>query len=125
MSAGGVPSGGGLEWWRRLLGGVSSSAAEQKPRLLSRPGLFALTLSRLDSKGKGGCGLREGEGRQDKDSPGVFHKDEGRDCSVCLDRLAQGEPLLWLPCAHGFHTDCLQPWLALGHNSCPYCRQEF
>jgi hypothetical protein len=45
--------------------------------------------------------------------------DSSTNCSICLKDLT-GE-VATLPCAHGFHTQCISAWLAL-RDSCPCCR---
>ena len=44
-------------------------------------------------------------------------------CSVCLDSFEKGSEVLILPCKHGYHKDCLEPWLKL-HSECPSCRHK-
>ena len=44
-------------------------------------------------------------------------------CTVCLERYIVGETVCWLPCSHGFHYDCIGPWVKR-KNSCPCCRSE-
>ena len=44
-------------------------------------------------------------------------------CTVCLERYIVGETVCWLPCSHGFHYDCIGPWVKR-KNSCPCCRCE-
>jgi len=44
-------------------------------------------------------------------------------CTVCQDVMEQGAVTLTMPCGHGFHKDCLMPWLQ-EHNTCPVCRCE-
>ncbi len=44
------------------------------------------------------------------------------ECSVCLGPLNHNQDVQALPCAHSFHADCINLWLA-GHNDCPYCRE--
>lgn len=44
-----------------------------------------------------------------------------RSCAICLSELEQSEDCMALPCAHVFHTACVQPWINAHHN-CPTCR---
>lgn len=54
-------------------------------------------------------------------------------CAICeeplcqagqnVKRVAQGHsPLRQLPCAHTFHSACIDPWLLVCDRSCPTCR---
>ncbi|KAF7020352.1 hypothetical protein CFC21_033468 [Triticum aestivum] len=44
------------------------------------------------------------------------------ECAVCLAGLEDGEEARFLPrCGHGFHTGCVDRWLA-SHTTCPLCR---
>jgi hypothetical protein len=47
----------------------------------------------------------------------------GDACAVCRDEYAAGDAVAQLPCAHGFHPACLEPWLT-DHHTCPVCRAE-
>ena len=44
-------------------------------------------------------------------------------CSICLDQFNEGANIIVLPCKHGFHPDCLSPWLKI-HSECPSCRHK-
>ncbi|CAI5469094.1 unnamed protein product [Closterium sp. Yama58-4] len=47
-----------------------------------------------------------------------------RECAVCLGEYAAGERIKVVPaCAHGFHADCIDLWLA-AKTTCPICRQD-
>jgi hypothetical protein len=48
----------------------------------------------------------------------------GRDeCTVCLEVFASGDKCIHLPCAHVFHSACLDAWLQ-NAASCPTCRHQ-
>ena len=34
-----------------------------------------------------------------------------KECSICSNRLVSGQLILRLDCCHGFHPQCLEPWL--------------
>ncbi|KAK7414247.1 hypothetical protein QQZ08_012550, partial [Neonectria magnoliae] len=54
----------------------------------------------------------------DKDMLGSDGKTE---CTICIDEMKQGETVIFLPCKHWFHEDCVVLWLK-EHNTCPICR---
>lgn len=43
-------------------------------------------------------------------------------CAVCLEDAVAGEELVTLPCAHAFHANCIQRWLAASQ-TCPVCKR--
>lgn len=43
-------------------------------------------------------------------------------CTICLEDVCEGEVVRRLPCAHGFHKDCIDAWLR--HKAaCPICQR--
>lgn len=42
-------------------------------------------------------------------------------CPVCQDSYGVGDEVVFMPCQHAFHDDCIAPWLAK-RNTCPLCR---
>ena len=48
-------------------------------------------------------------------------KDDSRNCPICQEEVITGQLTLNLPCLHGFHEQCLIPWLQK-HASCPICK---
>lgn len=44
-------------------------------------------------------------------------------CAICKDGVNVGEFVKEMPCGHGYHGDCIVPWLG-ARNSCPVCRFE-
>ncbi|XP_028754001.1 probable E3 ubiquitin-protein ligase RHY1A isoform X2 [Neltuma alba] len=46
---------------------------------------------------------------------------EQEECAVCLESFKNGDTLINLPCAHRFHSRCLEPWLQ-NNSHCPCCR---
>ena len=46
-------------------------------------------------------------------------------CSICIDEFEVGEKIRLLPlCGHGFHTECILPWLRERQGCCPLCKME-
>lgn len=44
-------------------------------------------------------------------------------CAVCKDVFASEQRVVFLPCRHYFHGDCILPWLAM-RSTCPVCRYQ-
>ncbi|KAJ4839273.1 hypothetical protein Tsubulata_035060 [Turnera subulata] len=53
----------------------------------------------------------------------VASEEETVVCAICKDTVNVGEMEMRLPCGHGYHGDCIVPWLG-SRNSCPVCRFE-
>ncbi|KAI2492888.1 RING-like zinc finger [Fragilaria crotonensis] len=44
-------------------------------------------------------------------------------CSVCIEEFKDGETIRILPkCNHGFHLECIKPWLTERQSCCPLCK---
>lgn len=48
-------------------------------------------------------------------------RNDGKQCTICLENLVRNEQVMVTPCSHTFHNDCLVPWVK-GHGNCPVCR---
>jgi len=45
-------------------------------------------------------------------------------CAVCMEEFSDGLPIKVLPCKHGFHADCIIPWLRGFSDECPICKRN-
>jgi hypothetical protein len=52
-------------------------------------------------------------------SPNQPHNDT---CAICLEDFSEGLEVKLLPCMHGFHPDCVDPWLNARSELCPICK---
>ena len=43
------------------------------------------------------------------------------ECCICLEPFQPNSQVKILPCAHGFHDECIAPWMQ-SHDLCPVCR---
>ncbi|CAI9762398.1 unnamed protein product [Fraxinus pennsylvanica] len=50
-------------------------------------------------------------------------KQEDKECVICCSAYDKGDTLTTLPCAHQYHTYCINHWLKLKKN-CPVCKKE-
>jgi E3 ubiquitin-protein ligase RNF13 len=45
-------------------------------------------------------------------------------CAVCLDDFQPAVEVKVLPCQHGFHPHCIDPWLQSRSELCPICKRS-
>ena len=52
----------------------------------------------------------------------IYHlEDDKKKCIICLEDFKNGNDVIYIPCLHVFHKDCLLKWFK-GHNFCPICK---
>eukprot|EP00045_Choanoeca_perplexa_P015895 m.206713 g.206713 ORF g.206713 m.206713 type:complete len:166 (+) comp17109_c0_seq1:1824-2321(+) len=45
-------------------------------------------------------------------------------CCICLADFEAEDVILTLPCNHGFHRACIEPWLMRRQRTCPLCKRD-
>ena len=53
----------------------------------------------------------------------IIEKGEQTECSICLEDFILGDKIIYLPCFHFFHTECIEAW-AKRSKKCPLCNIE-
>lgn len=51
--------------------------------------------------------------------PRRIHNDS---CAICIEDFTEGLQVKLLPCSHGFHPQCIDPWLKDRSDLCPICK---
>ena len=52
----------------------------------------------------------------------ISHLEEDKkNCIICLEDFKTGDEVIYLPCFHVFHKDCILEWFR-GHDYCPICK---
>ncbi|KAK9946919.1 hypothetical protein M0R45_012358 [Rubus argutus] len=81
------------------------------------------TLAESDSSGRRGAPPASKAAVSELPTVEIESVDEAVVCAICKDMVSVGEMSKKLPCGHGYHGDCIVPWLS-SRNSCPVCRFE-
>jgi len=45
-------------------------------------------------------------------------------CPICMECFEEQTKIKMLQCEHGFHSECIDPWIVEQSDSCPICRQS-
>mmetsp|Transcript_21538 Transcript_21538/g.38966 ORF Transcript_21538/g.38966 Transcript_21538/m.38966 type:complete len:932 (-) Transcript_21538:1447-4242(-) len=90
---------------------TSSSTSDDSTTLTSESSFSDETIQTHEGSGLG----------REKEDGDALHTEENECCPICLVEYENGDELRCLPCNHGFHTECLDPWLQ-NNRSCPACR---
>ncbi|KAL8141523.1 hypothetical protein V2J09_014555 [Rumex salicifolius] len=53
----------------------------------------------------------------------LIKKSKSGDCPICISEYRHNQYLTTLPCAHRYHTKCINRWLSENKN-CPICQME-
>tara|TARA_R110002050_G_scaffold278936_4_gene425236 strand:+ start:1908 stop:2309 length:402 start_codon:yes stop_codon:yes gene_type:complete len=61
--------------------------------------------------------------KQAVNSGALLPSDDTGDCIICLQQYELDEHLLFLPCNHYFHEECIRSWLK-EKKSCPLCNRD-
>ncbi|CAK7197908.1 hypothetical protein SEUCBS139899_000558 [Sporothrix eucalyptigena] len=51
----------------------------------------------------------------------MLEPDGHAECTICISEVAMNDEVVYLPCKHWFHEECVVTWLRQ-HNTCPVCR---
>ncbi|KAI5655962.1 hypothetical protein M9H77_24755 [Catharanthus roseus] len=80
-------------------------------------------LAESDSGGRRGAPPAAKDAVEALETLEIKAEGEALSCAICKDFVGVGEMAKKLPCGHGYHGDCIVPWLG-SRNTCPVCRYE-
>ncbi|KAL9660774.1 hypothetical protein QQ045_025592 [Rhodiola kirilowii] len=123
--------------WAEILMGLEDNSIELRVELPETDGYFANPEDYVDAAGyeallqnlaesdqSGRRGAPAAAKSAVAELPTVVITDSGCEaCAICKDGVNVGDSIKKLPCGHGYHEDCIVPWLG-SRNSCPVCRYE-
>ncbi|XP_068313737.1 E3 ubiquitin-protein ligase CIP8-like [Pyrus communis] len=124
--------------WAEILMGLEDNSIEfrlempESDRYIGNPedyvdaaGYEALlqTLAESDNAGRRGAPPAAKNALSELPSVKIASEDEAVVCAICKDTVNVGDMSKKLPCGHGYHGDCIVPWLS-SRNTCPVCRFE-
>ncbi|XP_048444453.1 E3 ubiquitin-protein ligase CIP8-like [Pyrus x bretschneideri] len=124
--------------WAEILMGLEDNSIEfrlempESDRYIGNPedyvdaaGYEALlqTLAESDNAGRRGAPPAAKNAMSELPSVKIASEDEAVVCAICKDVVNVGDMSKKLPCGHGYHGDCIVPWLS-SRNTCPVCRFE-
>jgi len=50
------------------------------------------------------------------------HASRFESCAICIEEFKSGDKIRELPCKHGYHKVCIDPWLTSNRKVCPLCK---
>ncbi|KAL7128202.1 hypothetical protein ABFS83_14G300200 [Erythranthe nasuta] len=80
-------------------------------------------LAETDSGGRRGAPPAAKTAVEGLESVVIGKEENPMACAICKDVVNVGEYAKNLPCGHGYHGECIVPWLS-ARNTCPVCRFE-
>ncbi|KAL9668353.1 hypothetical protein QQ045_002733 [Rhodiola kirilowii] len=123
--------------WAEILMGLEDNSIELRVELPETDGYFGSPEDYVDAAGyeallhnlaesdqSGRRGAPAAAKSTVAELPSVVISDSGCEaCAICKDGVSVGDSIKMLLCGHGYHEDCIVPWLE-SRNSCPVCRYE-
>ena len=53
----------------------------------------------------------------------ILDKGEQKKCSICLENFEVGAKIIYLPCFHYYHANCIETWVK-NSDKCPLCNNK-